>query len=164
MGTNFYVRGHRYDSDPEFHIGKRSAAGLYCYDCGVTLCKGGEERIHMSSDNEWHTECPKCGKKFEQEALENSSAGVELGFNKDTTEQKLGVRSCSSFSWAMLQPRFQELQTQFAGECRCCGQLFPQQKKIIENEYGDLFTFQEFMKELFACPIRFERMRGKEFS
>ena len=38
MGTNFYI----IDKDQEYsegrHIGKRSAAGWYCWDCGTTLC------------------------------------------------------------------------------------------------------------------------------
>lgn len=46
MGTNFYLKGHRGDDDPKYHIGKRSAAGLYCWDCRITLCKGGESAIH----------------------------------------------------------------------------------------------------------------------
>ena len=41
MGTNYYLKGHRGDDNPKYHIGKRSAAGLYCWDCHITLCKGG---------------------------------------------------------------------------------------------------------------------------
>lgn len=49
MGTNYYARGYRRiaDMDPQYHIGKRSAAGLYCWDCGKTLCKDGESGIHF---------------------------------------------------------------------------------------------------------------------
>ena len=53
MGTNFYwivtgtaavpsdVKVPIEEDSPEVHIGKRSAAGPYCWDCGVTLCEGG---------------------------------------------------------------------------------------------------------------------------
>lgn len=48
--------------DPRVHIGKRSAAGRWCFSCGVTLCKGGLERIHFSADpdDDWHRLCPRC--------------------------------------------------------------------------------------------------------
>lgn len=144
MGTNFYTiditKNEKIDHmDPEFHIGKRSAAGLYCWDCDITLCKDGKEFVHhvkkgikngktvpldsidiygmeicptcglqlkpknyWSLPNvEWYKKCPKCGKRPKTEKLENSSAGRELGFNKNVPKRKRGVASCSSFSWAM---------------------------------------------------------------
>jgi hypothetical protein len=83
MGTNFYMRTKNIENYPEkirsdeslssknffgcIHIGKRSAAGMWCYDCGVTLCKDGIEGIH-NGKSEWYKEsdkfvCPKCGKE-----------------------------------------------------------------------------------------------------
>ena len=105
MGTNFYVRGYRHDDGPMTHIGKRSAAGLYCWDCGVTLCKGGESQVHMGrwedQDERWYKKCPKCGKSPLKESFETSSSGRELGFNKTQPTKKTGVQSCSSFSWCV---------------------------------------------------------------
>ena len=50
MGTNFYVRKlykeHSSVDDCKIHIGKRCASGWWCWDCGVTLCKGGNSKIH----------------------------------------------------------------------------------------------------------------------
>ena len=56
MGTNFYTRDG-------LHIGKRSAAGTYCWDCRLTLCKGGEKAVHMSTHGAhgFYDACPKCG-------------------------------------------------------------------------------------------------------
>lgn len=60
MGTNFYrikteaeleedVKNGVEDLNQEGeHIGKRSAAGMYCWDCGVTLNVNGEFWVHQS--------------------------------------------------------------------------------------------------------------------
>ena len=84
MGTNFYWRElpkefekyklnvEKYigavDDNPDnvlLHIGKRSAAGLYCYYCGTTLCKNGADFIHTVCEpyEEWYKVCPICGKE-----------------------------------------------------------------------------------------------------
>ena len=78
MGTNFYIRGHQDTMSPEFHIGKRSAAGLYCWDCKRTLWL-------------W----------FEDKHLCQTS-------NKNEPSKKTGVASCSSFSWAINPTRFRD--------------------------------------------------------
>lgn len=133
MGTNFYTLDGR-------HIGKRSAAGRYCWDCRVTLCKG---RIHYSEG--FYDACPKCGAVPLKETIEASSAGRELGFNKSAPAAKTGVRSCSSFSWAM---EIGEME----GEA------------TVEDEYGRKYTAVEFQQVLEECPIRFTDSIGVEFS
>jgi len=88
MGCNFYtLRGK--------HIGKRSAAGLYCWDCGVPINR--------------EKECPKCGNKPKKEDFSNSAAGRELGFNKEPFAKKTGVASCSSFSWAIKPEKIKKI-------------------------------------------------------
>lgn len=164
MGTNYYVRGQCRinDMDPDTHIGKRSAAGPYCWDCGVTLCKGGEAHVHMGKSG-WLKACPKCGKSQEDESIKESSVGRELGFNKIPPQRKTGVKSCSSFSWAMKRERFEELKESKAGKCPCCGTTYADQDKIIENEYGDLFTLEEFEQILQECPIQYTESIGQCF-
>jgi len=130
MGTNFYIKGHNDDDNPKYHIGKRSAAGMYCYDCGVTLCKGGESKVHSGTD-EWYDACPKCGKKPEKESLNHSAVGKELGFN-NLSEIKIGVKSCCSFTWA-----------------RDIGKI-----KHIVDEYGREYSLEEFKKVIAECPIQ----------
>jgi len=162
MGTNFYIKGHRDSDEPKYHIGKRSAAGLYCWKCRTTLCKDGKSEIHSGpkdvkynsggfmdikdyneKENErWYDKCPHCGLEPEKENLENSSSGRELGFNKNCPQKKIGVSSCSSFTWARrLTPKI----------------------KLIEDEYGQIYTRKEFDKVLEECPIQFELL-GVEFS
>ena len=140
MGTNFYVQGHRNSDDPKWHLGKRSAAGYYCWDCKTTLCKKGEEGVH-NSESEWYDKCPICGKAPIDEGW-NSSAGRELGFNKTKPALKTGVASCSSFSWARKLGKVQK----------------------IEDEYGNKYTRKEFELMLMECPIQHERSLGQRFS
>lgn len=60
MGTNFYWKSDLDDED--VHIGKRSAAGLYCYDCNRSLCKS-EDLIHYTNAiSDWYVKCPECWK------------------------------------------------------------------------------------------------------
>ena len=147
MGTNYYVRGWKSkDSmDPQYHIGKKSAIGPYCWDCGLTLCKGGNSGVHYD-DYGWHTVCPKCGKKPIREGLGDGAAGRELGLNNTPYGKKTGVASCSSFNWCMEPEKFLK------------------KNVIIWNEYGDTFTKDEFLEILKECPIQYRDSIGGWFS
>lgn len=82
MGTNFYwtkiprefenykLNVEKYigdvDDNPDnvlLHIGKRSAAGSYCYECGTTLNKCGTDYVHGGDNIDWYEQCPICGKE-----------------------------------------------------------------------------------------------------
>lgn len=141
MGTNFYIHTKK----DKIHIGKRSAAGLYCWDCKITLCEGGNSKIHSGHSN-WHSLCPKCGKSNEEDFI-NSSAARELGFNKTEFKSKSGVMTCSSFTWAMEPEEFYNLPRYVT----------------IYNEYGEKFTKGRFKKMMKECPIQF-KLLGQEFS
>lgn len=159
MGTNYYFRGYdkskQWEKGFDDHIGKRSAAGPFCWDCNITLCKKGNEGIHLSKyEKEWHDKCPKCGKTKTEESLTESSGGRELGFNRHPPKRKTGVASCSSFSWAICPMLVFPVR---------CNQLLLTQKnadpeiewptKIIVDEYDQLFTLAEFKAFLSECPI-----------
>ena len=156
MGTNFYwarkvmcnedgdaVTSN--DPDADAHIGKRSAAGAYCWDCGVTLCKG---KVHF--EDAFHDTCPGCGKGRTKETLRESAAGLELGFAEPRKEKPAGVRSASSFSYAQAP----ELVT---------ARLV--RGWHVEDEYGRRLTAAEFRAQVLdQCPITFTDMVGQEFS
>jgi hypothetical protein len=80
MGTNFFMRTKNINNykesivaviagvEPRIHLGKRSAAGAWCFDCGITLCKDGIKGIH-DGKSDWYKEgdkfiCPKCKKEI----------------------------------------------------------------------------------------------------
>jgi len=165
MGTNYYIKGYDKtqsdgepvydDCDPAVHIGKRSAAGTYCFDCDVTLCKGGKRNVHQGV-REWHKVCPKCGKAPAIETLSTSTAGIELGFNKHQATKRQGVRSCSSWTWAMDHEDTMAMRVQEMG--------WKLNEKCIVDEYGGEYTTKEFMDLIDACPIHFGHMVGVHFS
>lgn len=62
MGTNYYIRDKNTDdpTNPNLHIGKRSAAGAFCSMCEITLCKEGKNYVHQEKAT-WYNRCPSCG-------------------------------------------------------------------------------------------------------
>lgn len=145
MGTNFYFM---VDNKEYKHIGKRSAAGLYCWDCGLSLSAGGHDCVHQSNSRSLK-ECAVCGLKPKKEILENSSVGRELGFNKAIPEPKTGVASCSSFTWAVSPGLFFDINNA--------------KNTSIEDEYGRKYSPEEFSDILSECPIKFFGSIGTEF-
>ena len=146
MGTNFYFKSN--DNDFEQHIGKRSAAGYFCWDCHVSLNYSGNHRVHYSEDRE-PGECLVCGQPQIKEDFNSSTAGRELGFNKTIPDKKVGVKTCCSFSWAITLSHFNALKSA--------------PNIYIENEYGDRFTIADFANVLRECPLQFFDSIGHDF-
>ena len=137
MGTNFYF----IDGEKQIHIGKQSAAGLFCWDCGLSLCKEGHDKIHYGNTH-FAKKCLICGKEYKKETLNESAAGRELGFNKNKPKVKTGVATYSSFTWAISQGQFINLP--------------------IKDEYNRIIN--DFSAILSEYPIKFFYNIGKEFS
>lgn len=146
MGTNFYWNNGE-------HIGKRSAAGLYCWDCGHTLCKGGDAAIHWGQE-EFYDACPACGKAFaDTPGVWSGAAAVELGFAKPQTQRGTGVKTCSSFSWA-------QNPAEVLARCRSWRGRF----RIITDEYGRKTSGRAFVRMLECnCPIQYTDLVGSRF-
>jgi hypothetical protein len=166
MGTNFYINNlpEEWDwMDPEYHIGKRSAAGLYCWDCRVSLFSGPIERLHFA-DPEYHmrNRCPECDKEPIKEGLTAGSAAVELGFAQPyKLEERFGVKSCCSFTWAML-PSIMIFE---ANNLNKPHWKFWEKCKPIMDEYERQYTVQEFIeKVLWNSPIQYFNMIGGWFA
>jgi len=150
---------HYFTHDTDKHLGKRSAAGHYCWDCQVTLCKGGPSKIHYSCEHpigcncRWYDKCPHCGKESVKEGLDSGAIARELGFDKSKPRARTGVSSCSSFSWGLDPEKVKEI-------CRKHGD-----DNVVINEYGDVMTGYEFLKELeLNCPIQYTELIGNDFS
>jgi len=142
------------DMDPRVHIGKRSAAGAYCWNCNVTLCRGGNSKIHDGyRDEKWHERCPKCGAEpTKSDGLTEGAAAVEMGFAKPRQLRPTGVTSCSSFSWTQDPERVKKF---------CKEHLTD---KVIVDEYDRELTGDEFLEMLECnCPVEFLHI-GESFS
>ena len=161
MGTNFYwrdvivkatgVRPELDADDPAIHIGKRSAAGPYCWDCDLTLCFGGAAAVHTGAT--FADACPRCDSPSAPASLASGAAGVELGFAAPNTERPTGVATAASFSWA---------QEEAVVVMACKRQP---NAEIIVDEYGRTLTGREFLDMLEAnCPLQFTDGIGSRFS
>lgn len=162
MGTNFYFATK--DNNEYRHIGKRSAAGLYCWDCGVTLCSTiinhvdiftgniknlyGTDAVHHSGAF-WLDKCPLCYSKETEEPITKSAPGRELGFNTSAPRKKSGVSTCCSFLWAISPQYFAELSN--------AKSLF------IRDEYDDVYTNEQFRDAMLECPIKYYHSVGEVF-
>jgi len=148
MGTNFYLT----TPTTRQHIGKRSVAGLYCWDCKKTLCIDGLNHIHENwnptkhNKPRWFQNCPDCGATYNDNNELPEATAIELGFSKPTLLPKSGVGTCSSFTWAIEPAQV----------------LF--HKGEIEDEYKDWYSISEFLQMIETqCPIQFELI-GETFS
>lgn len=157
MGTNFYWVDPDRVGVPAIpardHIGKRSAAGWYCYDCNMPLVRGGDANLVHHSADAVVDRCPKCGQSKPSEHFASGSAAIELGFATPRKGRKSrGIASCSSFTWGQDPVNVQRLCEQHATE------------KVIIDEYGREMTGQEFMSMVFAnCPLQFTHAIGVDF-
>jgi hypothetical protein len=166
MGTNFYAA-----KDKSCHIGKRSAAGWYCWDCNISLCAQGSEGVHHTlqypqieilrqrypdkdiDDRGWFLSCPECGKpRPEKASISSGAMGRELGFDRSPFGARTGVDTCSSFSWG-IDP-----------EGEVYKKLLKTRGKPIIDEYGRKYAIEEWLKMLEECPIRYVHSIGTEFS
>jgi hypothetical protein len=149
LGTNFCIGS--IDSGVWrniYHIGKRRAAGLYCWDCSLTLCRDGEVGIHHGSG--WHMRCQKCGQHV-------SFFGKTSSIN---THEKSGISICSSFIWAMRPDDV------FSRCCEIVDLSNPKADinvKCIGDEYCDLYTYIDFLRVLLECPIQYFDHIGLDF-
>jgi len=193
MGTNYYTINtdeRKIDHmDPEFHIGKRSAAGMYCWNCGLTLCKDGEEFVHHNKKDvvdgktypadavfaDYRTvKCKECGqmKKLSYWELQNVEWHKKCPkCGKKPTKEKLAECSAGrELGFNKDEPKKK------TGVASCSSFSWAMKREDLEkkfknkeidcvyNEYGDKYTLKEFLKILEECPIQYERSLGKCFS
>ena len=129
-------------SSSTLFIGKRSAAGPYCWDCRITLCKEGESQIHMAGT--FHKQCPKCGGSSEKTEKE-SPVNVELGFSKPRTEPPKGVCGASSFTFHIPFDEVKKRLKQHGLE-----------SLSVIDEYDRQMTGGDFLMMIEAnCPVHF---------
>jgi hypothetical protein len=162
VGTNFYwieptptcPHCHETIGEPRrgAHIGKRSAAGHFCWDCGVVLNTAGNVGIHSGNGTPLDA-CPKCNKSYVPEKFGKGASGVELGFAKPRDERPTGIASTASWTWA--QPA-----EEVRARCEASMDVV-----ILRDEYGRDMTGREFLTMLRAnIGIEYSHSIGREFS
>jgi len=119
MGCNFYTMD-------DVHIGKRSADGVWCYDC--------IEKAQMIGKTTW--QCPKCGSTRKNKNMYNA-AWRELGFDNKPPQQRKGVNGAHSFCW----------QFGYCGLGNTADEILAKLKELkeIKDEYGETYTLKEFL-------------------
>ena len=147
MSTNFYwISKEAVQDSIQVHIGKRSAAGSYCFDCGTTLYDGGTVSIHTGDNNEvygrWLGACPSCSKKA-SDTHSSKSNSIDTINNLSPFSSKSGISMSNSFTWTLLKHKWTILEMVKTNSS----------EKVIVNEYGEFFSAKEFFDELDACPI-----------
>lgn len=182
MGTNFYFNGQ--------HVGKRSAAGWYCWDCHKTLCADGEEFVH-------YTKLPPDKERMEEER--KHVVACRGGLSPDGfscySENEWGRRDVKWHSKCPScgkRPKEEELSDGAAGRelgfntskpkrkkgvasCASFSWAMPKKKLLglskkrrlkdsLKDEYGREYSHQEFLDVLSECPIEFTNLIGQDFS
>ncbi len=144
MGTNFHWSDDKIVEiyNVVKHIGKRSAAGPYCYDCGTTLCDMGTDFVHDGRRGRFLKSCPFCGNSSDPNR-EATAITVELGFNTFDEVECRGVGNASSFRWRMMR---------HLTVLRVIAAATPDWLCIVD-EYDREYTAPEFIDMVTKCPI-----------
>ena len=147
MGTNFYLLNGT-------HLGKRSAAGHYCYKCDVSLVTGQPGGMNPAASPHaggWasRNSCPNCGQSYQ-----NEGGLYQPELFKPTPEETArelasgDVRGAYSFSYAVAPSMVA---------------VYNPRRKVT-SEYGDKMTLQEFRNMVERAKFRFTDSIGREFS
>ncbi len=150
MGTNFYLTSV-VDESQERHLGKRSAAGLYCYGCDISLVTGMRGGLNARSphygEGTDYSSCPKCkakpsGNLYNPELFTPRPDEI-------TREEWYAVRYCYSFSFAQKRTQID---------------AYSPETDVVD-EYGRHMTMEEFRTEVIAKAVfLFTHHIGQEFS
>jgi len=130
MGMNFFTLWG-------MHIGKRYAAGVWCWDCKKRVTSIGDIYI-----------CPKCGRQERQ--LSFNSAFRELGFDETSPKKHTGIDGASGFTW------YTGGKTIDAVKRKLRRSIF------VKDEYGKIYPIRKFW-DIFKDVIE-EKTESREFS
>ncbi len=134
MGTNFYLRYESQEYERGIHLGKRSAAGMYCYGCNISLVTGmpgglNVQNPHMGEGKNYRA-CPICGAR-QSGNFYNPELFTPTAEQTDR-EEKYVVRYSCSFGFA-IPPEELSAYTQDV---------------LVVDEYGTVFSMHEFRRDV----------------
>lgn len=139
------------DMDPEIHLGKRSGAGRFCWDCMVTLNMGGNSAIHMGK-SDWHPACPKCNKTEKDKYPTRFDKVADVEKETIPEDRPTGIASSCSFSWAQNPEGVLAILEQRPNDL------------LVIDEYEETYTGVTFATMLRnSCPVHFTDSVGTRF-
>lgn len=134
------------------HIGKRYAAGIWCWDCKVPMFDPHDTSIKGTN----YEYCRSCGKKRpDYKDMPYNGAMRELGFDKKKPKEHSGIDGASGFIWCI---------DDHYGLGTSKEEILYSLKDIKEviDEYGRRMSIKEF-HDIFKDVIEEQYVRG-EFS
>jgi hypothetical protein len=166
MGTNYYAYDVK-SKEQLYHIGKRSAAGHFCWDCGMSsknIAKDnwdkkpyiyGTRAIHCGGfeENRLNNEptdleyCPVCGKPFHVDKEEVNAMFAELGFSKQPN--RTNNTTCSFM---------------FGISPYVLSDVMSNENICVIDEYGRELTKEEFKEVIQNCGVKYYDFVGEDFS
>jgi len=123
MGMNIYTLDGK-------HIGKRFAAGVWCWDCKTEV---------KHDDIGCFFFCPRCGQKHSIGTLNYNPAYRELGFSKPEPRKHTGIDGASGFTWCT------DKETGLAQTTNEIKSKIKRRKFLIDENDGRM-TIKEFFK------------------
>lgn len=142
MGLNVYTLD-------KVHIGKRTADGVWCWNCRVRA-----KIIEDPMDSKkffWY--CPKCGQKGCNETL-YSPVARELGFDESNPRKHIGIDGANGFIWQVgefgLGNTIDEIKKNI------------KKRKYVKTEHGDKWTIEKFQDML--KDVLIEETSTQDFS
>ena len=138
MGMNVYtMKG--------IHIGKRHAAGIWCWDCRV---RASQDQTAML----WY--CHKCSRRLEQKTLADTGynpALRELGFDKGDPKLHHGIDGASAWTW--------QIGEHGLGASIDCVKRALKRFRVVRTEYREVWPIKKFW-EMFRDVIEEEELDG----
>ena len=145
-----------YNDFEDKHIGKRSAAGIWCWDCLIPMYDEDRKQevagISVPTPFEF---CPSCGNKVETDKGYNP-AMRELGFDKSEPTILTGIQGANRFTWCT------DAVVGLGTTKKQIIEELQKNHKFVITEYGDTLSLDDFFK-IFKQVIE-ERFVTGEFS
>ena len=180
MGTNYYACDKE-TKEELYHIGKRSAAGYFCWDCGVSYTNIAEtytSRLYSMTAYHRPTEYNETSYLYGNDAVhmtrhDNKLINGEPEIldccpicGKPKEEELTEVNSAYAELGFSKQPGKKHNTTcsfSFAVSPYVLSETMKNENIIIKNEYGEELSKEQFKEVLQDCGLKYFHSVGQEF-
>ncbi len=179
MGTNYYACDKE-TKEELYHIGKRSAAGHYCWDCGITYTNIAQtQATRLYSMTAYHrpteynemvyvygTDAVHIGSRDPKELIKDEPQYLDCcpicGKSRETEEVNSAFAELG-FSKQPTQKNNTTCSFSFAISPYKLGETMNDENIIIKNEYGEELSKNEFKEVLQNCGLKYFHSVGQDF-